>query len=460
MTGPSDGGPRRPPRRPAAGPAVPARGGSAASPPPAGADESIWTTPPTAPAASQPRPVARPVADPSAPVPSPPSPRPVAQATAGGAGAAPPPTPRRPRRRPEEDDEFVELPPEARFPRWVVALGIVAVLAVGSVLAARSWYANQLDPPGEPGEVVQVEIPQGASVSKVADLLEAEGIITNATIFRFWVGGKDLDSVQAGTYELQRSSSFDEAVEALNAGPAQPIGVETTRVSIPEGLTVRETLARIAEQVPRFPLAELQAAIDQGQVPTTLRPEGNPSYEGLLFPATYEITDDDTPLTLLTQMAAEMERRTAALGVDAAIERARATGLELSPYDLLIIASLVQEESGNPGESPKIATVIENRLREGWALGIDATSRYLAELEGRPVDFESTSPYNTRTQPGLPPTPIASPGEEALAAAFTPAEGPWLYYVLTEPGVHTFTVTNEDFLAAKQICIERDLGCG
>lgn len=446
MTGPTDGGPRRPPRRPAGDPGVPARG--AASPPPsAGGDDSIWTTPAAPAPTAQPAPASETAVRRGAP-------------PAGGA-AAPPATPRPPRgARREPDDEYVELPPEARFPRWVVALGLVAVLAVGSVLAARSWYANQLDPPGEPGEVVQVEIPQGTSVSKVADLLEAEGIITNATIFRFWVGGKDLDSVQAGTYELQRSSSFEEAVEALNAGPAQPIGVETTRVSIPEGLTVREILARIAEQVPRFPLAELQAAIDQGQVPTTLRPEGNPSYEGLLFPATYEITDDDTPLTLLTQMAAEMERRTAALGVEAAIERARATGLELTPYDLLIIASLVQEESGNPGESPKIATVIENRLREGWALGIDATSRYLAELEGRPIDFESTSPYNTRTQAGLPPTPIASPGEEALAAAFTPAEGPWLYYVLTEPGVHTFTVTNEDFLAAKQICIERDLGCG
>ena len=116
--------------------------------------------------------------------------------------------------------------------------------------------------------------------------------------------------------------------------------------------------------------------------------------------------------------------------------------------------------AGNADEAAKIATVIYNRLGKGWALGIDATSKYLAELDGSAIDFDSTSPYNTRRQQGLPPTPIAAPGDYALDAAFRPAAGPWMYYVLTDPGSHTFVVTDAEFAAAKQVCIVKGLGCG
>jgi UPF0755 protein len=108
--------------------------------------------------------------------------------------------------------------------------------------------------------------------------------------------------------------------------------------------------------------------------------------------------------------------------------------------------------------------VIYNRLDQGMALGIDATSCY--EKGEMPctlttADLESDSPYNTRRNRGLPPTPIASPGRESLEAALAPAEGDWRYYVLSdEEGHHTFAVTDEEFNEAKQVCIERDLGCG
>ncbi len=120
----------------------------------------------------------------------------------------------------------------------------------------------------------------------------------------------------------------------------------------------------------------------------------------------------------------------------------------------------MQEEAGSAEEAPKVARVIANRLQQGWALGIDATSQYLAGIEGGAVDFESDSPYNTRRQVGLPPTPIAAPGAYALEAAAAPEPGPWMYYVLTDPGVHTFVVTDAEFQEAKQICIAKDLGCG
>jgi UPF0755 protein len=128
------------------------------------------------------------------------------------------------------------------------------------------------------------------------------------------------------------------------------------------------------------------------------------------------------------------------------------------------VASLIEEESKVPEERPMVARVIYNRLRQGMPLGIDATSRYEAEIEGRErgdIDFTSDSPYNTRRVRGLPPTPIASPGRASIEAALDPAEGPWLYYVLEDAeGNHFFTESNSEFLAAKQRCEDAGLGCG
>jgi UPF0755 protein len=304
-------------------------------------------------------------------------------------------------------------------------------------------------------------VPEGATTSKVSSILDDEGVITSATLFDFYVGGKDLSAVQAGLYTFRVNSSFDQAIATLNAGPDAPLSAATTKVNIPEGYTVAQIIARISEKIPRLTAEELQAALDEGKVPTALKPEGTTSYEGLLFPATYEVTDEDSAADVLTKMAQEMETRVAGLGIDAAAaEISQKWGIEMTPYGLLTTASLVQEEAGSAEEAPKVATVIYNRLRDGTPLGIDATSKYLATIEGGEIDFESDSPYNTRKQAGLPPTPIASPGEYALNGAFHPAEGPWIYYVLTDPGVHSFTDSYAEFQQWKDICIQKDLGCG
>ena len=124
-------------------------------------------------------------------------------------------------------------------------------------------------------------------------------------------------------------------------------------------------------------------------------------------------------------MAQEMETRVQDLGIDdAAAKISQQWGIDMTPYGLLTTASLVQEEAGSAEEAPKVATVIYNRLRDGTPLGIDATSKYLAGLEGGDIDFESDSPYNTRKQAGLPPTPIASPGEYAARRRLQPGRRP------------------------------------
>ena len=140
-------------------------------------------------------------------------------------------------------------------------------------------------------------------------------------------------------------------------------------------------------------------------------------------------------------------------------------GLGVNPYEVLIVASLIEEEAALDEERAKIARVIYNRLDRSIPLGIDATIVYAlgGDRELTLSDLAVDSPYNTRLVSGLPPTPISAPGRASIEAALQPAQGDWLYYVRTDEsgvGSHTFTVTQEDFNEAVLICIERDLGCG
>lgn len=385
----------------------------------------------------------------------------------GPAGPARPP--RRPApepvaAHPDDEHDWVELPGESRVPRWLAALLVVGALVGVTVGGGWWWYHQQVDPSGDPGAAVTVQIPEGASTSRVGDLLDEAGVISNAMVFNFYVGGKDLTAVQAGTYVFRSNSSFDDAIAVLDAGPKAPVTEAVTKVTIPEGYTVAQMIERISTKVPRLKAADLQAALDQGKVPSSLKPEGTTSYEGLLFPATYEITEDDNAVDVLTEMAQEMEQRVDAIGLDAAQAHIRDQwGLELSGYDLLKVASMIQYEAAVPADAPKIGAVTYNRLEKGMPLQYDSTSIYEGALTGKTpeqIDYKADSPYNTRTRPGLPPTPISSPGEYALEGAMDPADGPWLYFVLTDAKVVSFTDSYDEFLGFKALCKQRGLGCG
>jgi UPF0755 protein len=134
----------------------------------------------------------------------------------------------------------------------------------------------------------------------------------------------------------------------------------------------------------------------------------------------------------------------------------------LTPYETLVLASLIEREARVPGDRAKISRVIHNRLLAGWPLGIDATIVYFT---GRTVlrvsDLQSESPYNSRLNVGLPPTPIAVPGRASLEAAIDPVAGQWMFYVLaSEDGRHAFSVSAEEFERDKARCADLGLGCG
>ena len=325
-----------------------------------------------------------------------------------------------------------------------LALVLVALFGVlgGAVFLAYNWVSNQIDPPGPPGEEITVAIPQGASTNDISRQLADEGVVQNALVTRFaWRGD---GPYQAGDYQFNLNMSLSEAEAVLAAGPLVLPGKSVT---LPEGLWLTDIAARLRDALPEFNQAELNAALYSGSIRSGFQPEGNINLEGLLFPDTYQVGEDDfeDEAGLVARMAEQFDAVATELGYADAQSR---TGL--TPYQVVIVASMVEEEARVPQDRAKIARVIYNRLAQDMRLEIDATvlyaiQRHTAELTVD--DLATDSPYNTRLYKGLPPTPIATPGRAALEAALNPEEGDWLFYVLADAdGSHFFTDDYDEFL--------------
>jgi UPF0755 protein len=348
------------------------------------------------------------------------------------------------------DEEYVLLPPPTKGGRRLLTVaGIVIVLLGLLVGAVLIWASRQVNPPGGPGEpIAELEIPRGSSTDAIGSLLAEEGVISNARMFRYYVGWKDAGPWEAGKYiDFRRSSSFDEAIEVLDGGP---VPVAATVVRVVEGRRLVDALVEISEQMGTMTVEDLTAALDSGAVVSRYRPPEAPSWEGFLFPDTYQFAADAGPTDVLQAMATKMDNVLDELDYDKAeVLRGR------SAFDLVTIASLIEKETGAPEEERgMIARTIYNRLDDGETLGIDATVLYgLNRASGglTQSDLATETPYNTRLVRGLPPTAIALPGRASLAAAISPAEGNWKFYVLVsnDPPRHLFTDSYREFLNAK-----------
>jgi UPF0755 protein len=221
----------------------------------------------------------------------------------------------------------------------------------------------------------------------------------------------------------------------------QEAQVESFRVTIPEGLTVNQTLERIAEaeQSP-FTVEELREALAGVALPAWVPddlPRAAVPFEGLLAPNTYEFRADINGQELLNELLSATDDTLQELGVE-----------EDDRYETLIVASLIEREVRVPEEQPTVSSVIRNRMREDRTLDIDAAVRYATALDGGEpeVDTDIDSPWNTYRNRGLPPTPIAAPGRAAIDAAVNPADTNFQYYVVcdVETGQHAFTRTLDD----------------
>jgi UPF0755 protein len=360
-----------------------------------------------------------------------------------------------------DDDAYV--PVRAERPggrRWLAAvLAFLLVIAVG-LGATALWVRSQIDP-GDPGEEIALTIPSGATTGDIARLLEEKDVITNPTIFEWYLRFAGGGPFKAGDYEgLRVKSSMGDVIDLLDRGPAPP---KVVPVTFREGLWLSETRDLILQTFPDMDPAALDAALAAVRAP--IMPEDAESAEGVLFPATYEVplaTSTD-PNVVLGQMLQAFESVAAEQGLGQAPARLEGAAgrRQITPYEALIVASLVESEARTEGDRAKIARVIYNRMKEGMRLDIDATVLYALGDRGAELtqsQLNNSSPYNTRRVTGLPPTPINSPGEASIEAALNPAEGEWLFYVLAdEEGNHEFTNTLSEHNAAVARAREKGL---
>ena len=355
------------------------------------------------------------------------------------------------------EDLLESSPREFRQLRGVTRT--VAIVVVASVLFLGSlgwWTVGVLNPSGEPGVAVNFTVNEGDTISSVASRLHSAGIISNATIFRWYVSTKGTIALTPGYYALKPKDNAGSIVEALSTPPAQTF----ISVTFPEGMTVAQMAQRLSEKMTFMKPEDFMAAANSPDTASELRPKSQTSLEGLLFPDTYQISGDDTESRVVARLVSMMERVSRQVELTAG---AKARGF--SPYEILIIASLIEREAKVATDRSKIAQVIYNRLAKKMKLEIDASVKYGQDPTMSWTDMKATdTPYNTYINKGLPPTPIANPGKASIQAALAPFGSPpasdqactglpagvkceYLYYVLAdEAGGHVFATTYEQHL--------------
>ncbi len=320
---------------------------------------------------------------------------------------------------------------------------LVAVLAV-AVFGGLWAYRNLVEDGGAPGALTTVTISKGSSVEDIGSALDRAGIVRSGTAWalKARLNGDDT-SLRPGTYSLRRNERYATIVQSLQAGPAR---VAVVRLTIAEGRAIRD----IAVDAGRVGIRRKTylAAVTRARPPAGYRATGKErlTMEGFLFPSTYELARPASAAKLVRAQLAAFAVKTSRVSF------ADARRKKLTPYDVLIIASMIEREAANAKDRPLISAVIYNRLRQRIPLGIDATIQYRLG-SWKPLTaagLKLKGPYNTRTNHGLPPTPICNPGIASLQAAAHPAKVDYLYYVAIPRDPkrrHFFTKSYDAFLA-------------
>ncbi len=358
------------------------------------------------------------------------------------------------------DALVVERPPRHRRPfKWVVwllmFLGFAALVVVG---VGGLWYTQQVNPPGDAGDPVTFTVNADDTLQTVSARLESMDLVGKAWVFRWYVdhhGGLELTT---GYYQLRPNDHMGNIMRVLRTPPSQTF----TKVTFPEGFTYSKMAARLEQKVARMSASAFGVAATDGAVRSKYSPAGVNSLEGLLFPDTYQVSNGETEQQVVQRMVGLMER----VATQEDIEVKSKSSCGYSPYQALVVASLIEREAKVPEDRAKIARVICNRLFLGMPLQIDASLYYQQDgsmpfSELRKID----TPYNTYLHTGLPPTPIANPGRASIQAALNPVANPslgdpicknlppdtaclYLYYVLADAdGHHVFAATPEQHAA-------------
>lgn len=330
-----------------------------------------------------------------------------------------------------------------RAPGRIVATAVAAVVVIALLCGAWFWYGLYRDR-SKPAATTQVVIPRGATFGDIAAQLADNGVIGNALSFRILARARHEDeAVHAGAYRFPPNQTAAEVLQALLTGGAQT----AAWVSIPEGFTA----IQIAERLHEAGVGQA-AALSQYFLSTAITVDGSrtKNLEGYLFPSTYLVPLDATPVQIEKQLTDEFFKQ---LPPDAP-QRAKALGISVPQG--VVVASLVEREAKVDADRPMIAGVIFNRLKQKMPLQVDATIEYALPSHKADLslaDLKIDSPYNTYKVTGLPPTPIANPGRPSLEAAFHPSKTEMLYYVYCGNGRHVFSKTLAEHQANVARCL-------
>jgi UPF0755 protein len=320
-----------------------------------------------------------------------------------------------------------------RFLLFVLLLTIAAGIA-------GVWYVRGVDRPFKGYDAAEqfVEIPQGAGSVAIAKRLADAGVVRDVNSFRLalWVTGEGR-RLQAGEYRFDQPMSARQVADKIARGD-----VYVRPITFPEGLTIKQ-MGALYESKGFGPAREFVTAAKNGSLVSAVDPEAK-DLEGYLFPDTYKLPRHATAEQLVARMVAGFMKTLTPALIDGAEAR------EMTVRQLVTLASIVEKETGNSDERPRVAAVYANRLKVGMGLQCDPTVIYALERAGRysgnltRENLQFDSPYNTYRYAGLPPGPIASPGRASIEAAASPADVSYLYFVSRNDGSHAFATTLEE----------------
>jgi UPF0755 protein len=340
-------------------------------------------------------------------------------------------------------------PPRRRAPQprrkhsWV---GRIFALLMLVLAAAVIWFLIQLFQPfhGSPSGQVTVTIPANSNATAIGDELAKAGVIPSGFFFdlRATLAGERGD-LRAGTYRLQRGMTYGSVLKALTTAPP---AAKTTDITLTEGRTRAQINALLRSQGIKGSYYAATRRSPLINFSSYGAPRHTPDLEGFLFPDTYQLVEPVSIQKLVTDQLMTFRQQFAHVNLGSARSK------HLTPYDVLIIASLIQGEAATAHDEPLVASVIYNRLRLGMPLQLDSTTRYATGNYTKPLtvsQLNSSSPYNTRNHKGLPPTPIDNPGLAAIQAAAHPASTNFLYFVarVCGNGSSVFESNYHQFLA-------------
>jgi UPF0755 protein len=332
---------------------------------------------------------------------------------------------------------------------WLITGIVTAAVVLLAIIGIRIIYQRNLQPISASQRTIAVTIPVGTGIHDIATKLEEQGVIKSSWAFEWYVRNKDIrDRLQAGTYSLRPSQSVPEIVNIMTQGK-----VATNLITILPGQRLDQIRSALINNG-GFSATSVDEALKADNYldhPALVDKPHGANLEGYLYPDSYQRIAETKPEAIIRAALDEMHNH-ATPEIRAAI-----TKQGLTMHEGIILASIVEQEVGNPEDKPKVAQVFLRRLREGMALQSDITGIYGALKDGKEPSLTYDSAYNTHFHKGLPPTPISNISQSSLEAIARPAKTDFLYFVAGDDGITYFSHTLKEHEAlvekhCKKLC--------